>query len=231
MNKMKRGWIIAAVVLVLLVILVLTSIPRVTDVESCLFYAENEEKYPELYQSYARLMDENSLAQVNCADTVHIVTVSNFWSSCRYYILPCYITNVRTVPTAGSPSWSASLYMLTVCSNENSLAGKLCSIQVRNCGLELKPGANTFLYEYCEVEPEGVKYSGDSRQIFLEIPVDCASDPEIRAAYTVATSESAKERDEETTATFLWSYDIYCCGKQICTYQDVAVTHDYIVNA
>lgn len=229
MKGKKRIWLVAAAVLLMVIVLVLATMPRVTAVKNISFTAVNAQNCPELNDAYQQLLEEHGDDAVS-GDIVHVVTVQNLWSSCQFYILPCYITNVGTIPTAGSPSWSASLYMLTACSNENSLAARLTTLQVRDYQLELTPGANTFLYSDCEVDHLDI-FLGDPRRILLEKAVDCLDTPQIRTRYTVATGESAKEREEQTAATFLWSYSLYCCGRQICTYQDVEIHRDYIVNA
>lgn len=230
MKKKKCVWLIGATVLLLLLLFVLASLPRATDWEQASFSPETAEEYPALYQAYQQLLEDNSLSRVVAEDALRIVTVKNLWSSCEYYILPCYIIKLNSVPHAGSTDWSAALHILIACSDEDSMVAKLSSIDVREFTLEMKPGENTFVYSYADILPSDIRV-GDPKTVTMDGPVDCLADPQIRVTYTVATGESAKEREVETQACFDWYYSIYCCGKLIVGYQNRTVYQDYIVNA
>lgn len=215
--------------LVVLFVLVWTFVPRVSDSVREEFTPVTAEKYPLLQQAYQQLQQDNPLSQITPDNTLRVMTVRNLWSSCEYYILPCYIVDLSTVPHAGSVSWYASVHVLAVCSDEDSMAAKLCSLDVREFSLEMKPGENTFVYSYADIMPSDTRVD-DPLVVTLDGPIDCLIDPQIRVTYTVATSESGELREVGTMAYFDWYFSIYCCGKPIVGYHE-SVYKDYIVNA
>ena len=229
---MKVKWNVAVnviAVLLILFVIIWTFIPRVTNSVQDDFSPITAQEYPALYQAYQQLRADNSLSQITPEDALRIVTVKNLWSNCEYYILPCYIIDLDTVPHAGSTGWSAALHILVACSNENSFAAKLCSLDVREFSLEMKPGENTFVYSYADIMPSDIRVD-DPKMVPLDGPVDCLVDPQIRVTYTVATGESAEQREVGTLVYFDWYYSIYCCGKPLVGYHQ-SVYQDYIVNA
>ena len=222
--KKKPLYIFGGIILVV-VFLILAALPHVTNVES--LAVENTcMNRLDVYDAYQRLLDDYSLSQVYNDGIVYMVTVRNLFDSCTYYFMPCYIIKTTDIPTAGSPTWDASLYMLTVCTNEKSLAAWLSSAKIDTFELEFVPGSNTFLYAYCYVND----LLQDPQHVMLEKPVDCLKQPQVKVTYTVATASSARDRDEKTSCTFIWSYSLYCCGKEICAIDTSPISVKYEVN-
>lgn len=132
----RKYWLIA---LVILGILLLASIPRVTEIRT----ADSEElrSYPILFKAYRDLCDEYSLYEILTEDTICIVTVRNLWGSWQRYILPCYSAHVPTVPAAGSVDSHTALYVLAPWSEESFFTNFL-RLKVRDFSLYLDPDEN-----------------------------------------------------------------------------------------
>lgn len=240
MTKIKYIRILTVAAAILLILLVLSLLPRVASVESLPFDAMTEENCPELYRAYQELYgDAGGWYAVTPETYVEVLTVKNLWTSCEYYFLPCYLTSTRTVPRSGSLHWSAEVHVLSACSKENSLLSLLCDRQIRDLSLCMKPGEHTFVYDFVEIYPEGILYNGPTydgasftNTVSIHSSVKLANTPRIRFSYSIATSDTApEERGQETTVAFVWNYSLYVCGKPIRTYRDASVTRDYIVNA
>ena len=204
-------------------------IPFVADSVQVEFDPDSAEKYPALYEAYERLAGEHSLIQMIPEDSVRIVTVRNLWSRCEYYILPCYLMDIGTVPHAGSLHWRASVYILAVCSKDTSVAAKICPLDVREFSLEMEPGNNTFLYSYADIAPGDMRVD-TPQKVTIQDRVNCRDNPQITVTYTVATASGAEARDERTRAGFDWYYSLYFCGKPLAGYHE-SVGVDYFVNS
>ena len=211
--------------ILVIVFLVVAALPRVTNVERLAFENACLDAEP-VQNAYQQIVDDYSLSQVYSEGIVHKVTVQNLFDTCTYYFVPCYIIKTTDIPTAGSSTWDALLYMLTVCTNEKSLAARLGSAKIEAFELEFEPGANTFMYSYCQIYDHFL----DPQHAALEEMIDCLKQPQIKATYTLATASSAQERDEKTACTFTWSYTLYCCGKEITTVDEFPIMVEYVVN-
>ena len=223
---MKKKWLcICGGIVLAIVLLVIAALPRVTNVER-LSLEDAYRDSANVHDAYQQLLDDYSLSQVYHEGIVYKASVRNLFGSCSYYFLPCYIIKTTDIPTAGSPTWDASLYILTVCSNEKSLTSRLTSAKIDAFELGFTPGSNTFLYSYCQVNDLLM----DPEHIVLEKPVDCLTQPQVKVVYTVATASSAQERDEKTACTFTWHYTLYCCGQEIAAVDAAPIVIEYTVN-
>lgn len=228
-KRMKKGVVYLALALLVILVLVLLSIPRVSAHETVAFDTVTEADYPALVHAYRQLCGDSGTVQIDPGSEVEVITIENLWGSCEYYVLPCYLTTIGTVPHAGSIEWVASLRLLCVCSDEDCLAARLCKWQVQDLKLRLDPGSNTAFYSFVKVHPLDITY-GTPREIEVHKSINCTKNPQVDIVYTVATAASAQDRGEQTSATWNWGYSLCCCGQLIREYQDVALTYDYVVN-
>lgn len=226
---MKKSILLTGILLPVLLVLVLSLAPGVSYCERIAIEDVSEMEAPELVRSYQELCDGNSLSIVRHGAEVEVVTVRNFWGSCEYYVLPCYITDICDVPTAGSLTWDTSLHVLIVCSDEDSLAARLCRWQVRDLNVRLDPGENTFLYDMADISPFGLRVD-PPKSISIDQKIDIIKNPEIRIHYMTATEKSDLERDMPTEAVWSWDYSLWCCGMEIQQFRNVSFSYDYLVN-
>ena len=112
--KRKRWWI---PVLVLIVLLLLASIPRVYDTESVM--VDQMDAYPVLRSAYDDIFIQYPLHEISTEDVFYVVTIKNLWGSWQRYILPCYTARFPDIPTAGSVRCSVNLLVLAPWSEEN----------------------------------------------------------------------------------------------------------------
>lgn len=222
MNKAKRIGIVILISVILLILLVLSLVPQVASVESVAFDPAAEGSYPGLHRAYQELCGENGAELVTAEACVEVVTVKNLWSSWDYYILPCYVTEVKNVPRAGETSWRAALHVLSVCSKENSLLARLCGPKIRDFSLRLEPGEDTFVSSVVDVFPGDITVEAPACEVSMKSAVRLTDTPEISVSYRIGTAASAAEREEEAAAIFVWSYEIYLCGKPVRTYHTIS---------
>lgn len=159
MMKAKRIRILIVSGVILLILLALSLIPRVASVESLPFDTMTWEKCPELYRDYQELCgDADRWCTVMPEVNVEVVTVKNLWSSCAYYFLPCYRAITRTVPQNGDGAWTASVRILSECSDESSLLARLCDPQLREFELRMEPGEHTVQSMVVDMIPDSIAY-------------------------------------------------------------------------
>lgn len=228
-KEMKKWFLLIGILLPVLLVLALSLVPGVSYCERIAIGDVSEVEVPELVRSYQELCDENSLSVVRHGAEVEVVKVRNFWGNCEYYVLPCYITDICDVSTAGSLNWDTSLRVLIVCSDEDSLAARLCRWQVRDLNVRLEPGENTFLYDMADIDPFNLRV-GSPENISIDQRINVIKNPEIRIRYTTATGKSDLERDMPTEAVWSWDYSLWCCGMQIQQFRNVSLSYDYLVN-
>lgn len=226
--NVKRTIVLTTLVLLILFLIALSFVPRVTASVQETVDRISDEAYKALNQAYQKLQEDNSLWMIFPEESIRTVTVRNLWSKCDYYILPCYLLDVCDVPRAGSPEWRASVHILTACSNPSSLVARLCSLELSEFSLEMKPGINTFVYSYADILPVNLRVD-DPYNVVMRQSVDCLREPRVTVCYTVATDSSAEQRDEQAEVCFDWYYSIYCCGKPLCGYHQ-SVCREYAVN-
>lgn len=211
----RKHWLILLPVVV--VLLLLASIPRISEIHTV--DSDDIRDYPILYKAYADLCDEYSLYEVIAEDTIHIVTVKNLWGSWQRHILPCYSAHVPTVPTAGSVDAHAGLYVLAPWSEENLFTG-MYRLKVRDFSLYMEPGENLFVYERAELTHANmypVRYIVGSSLIDFDEAIICDKLPTVFVDYSMATNNSAMERNQSATTVFRWEYSLRFMGEKIRT--------------
>ena len=218
----RKRWLLALFALILL--LLIASIPRLYKIETV--DASWMAKYPALQEAFEKLSEENSLYEIQTGETIQIVTVKNLWGSWERYILPCFAADARSVPTAGNGSFTAFMHVLAPWSEENFFT-RICAIKLTSNVL-LTPGENTFVSGHFDAHPQGAIMDAEGTVIFEKI--NCDKEPSTFVYYTLATAASAKDRGQETQATFQWKYFLELCGKQIL-FDTFSIDPIYIVNA
>ena len=147
-------------------------------------------------------------------------------------MLPCYSSYLPTVPTAGSTDGHIGLHILAPWSHEN-LFTNLFRLKVRDFSVYMEPGENLFVYEKAEVTHASM-YPGRiavySKLINFDDAVICDRQPTVFVDYVLATSDSARERNETAKTKFTLEYSLRFMGRQIWTGSYI-LEKDHIVNA
>ena len=224
----NKIWILA--VSALLISLLIASIPRLHAVESV--DVSQIADYPALEEAYNALCEEYSLYDIITEDTIQILTVRNLWNTWQRYVLPCYSAHVPTVPTAGSVDSHAGLYVLAPWSEEN-LFNDIYRLKVRDFSLYMKPGENVFAYERAKLTHANmypVRYIVGSNLIDFDEAIICDKLPTVFVDYSMATNNSAVERNQSEITVFQWEYSLRFMGEKIRTGQYV-LEIEHIVNA
>ena len=201
------------VIAALLVLLLLASIPRIDGVESVgITYIQD---HPVLYEAYLDLCAERPLFSVSTQDTFQIVTVRNLWGTWQRYILPCFAADTHNIPRAGNADFTAFLHILSPWDQEN-LFTKLCPLKLDVFGVNMTPGENVMVYQLAEIVPNVSSFPNDMRvnanEFSLRIKHNCDKAPSLFVHYTLATLNSAHQRDQLVTSEFTWSYHLRMFG-------------------
>ena len=225
---MKKRWYLALAFLI--VLLLFASIPRIDEIKTV--DTEQMHDYPILWEAYTDLCEEYSLYEIVTEDTIQIVTVKNLWGSWQRYVLPCYSAHVPTVPTAGSVSSHAGLYVLAPWSEENVFTD-LYRLKVRDFSLRMEPGENLFVSEQAELTHANmypVRYIVYARLISFKDAIICEKLPTVFVDYSVATNNSALEREQPATTVLQWEYSLRFMGKKLRTGMFV-LEKNHVLNA
>lgn len=200
------------------------SYPRVTAQKTVPVYELS--MYPKLEGAYQKN------ANMIPGPEIFVLEVTSIWGTCEYHILPCYWTEMRTVPQNGQTNWVTALDMVMVCSSESSLTAKLCTLDVRNLRLEVKPGEETILSSKVEIHPGGGVYElSELSVVECDGIFDCREDPAVQFTFLAGTAVGAEEENTMVSGSYVWSYDLYCRGKQIHNCQNITITQNYQNNA
>ena len=211
----RKRWIIAVMALILS--LLIASIPHLHTIESV--DVSQMSDYPVLQDAYDQLCDDDSLYEITTEDKIQIITVKNLWGSWQRYVLPCYSAHIPTVPTAGSVDSHAGLYVLAPWAEKNVLTD-LYRVKVRDFSLLLEPAENLFVCEQAKVTHAGinpVRHIVYARLIDFDDAVICNKLPTVFVDYSVATNNSALEREQSVTTKFQWDYSLRFMGEKIRT--------------
>ena len=212
--KRKYLFLCLLIALVLLILALLT-IPRVHSVETV--DSAQISNYPALEWAYADLCAEYSLYEIVPANNIQIVTVRNLWGTWQRYILPCFAANTPDIPRAGNADFTAFTYILSPWEQENFFT-KLCPLKLNTFGVSMTPGENVMAYQLAEIVPN-VSFSPEdlhvnATEFNLSIKHNCDKEPGLFVYYTMATLNSAQERDQSVTTEFSWSYRLSMVGYQ-----------------
>lgn len=229
-SEVRRALKYIFCIVTVIVIAIVTTIPCVVSIES--FYLKDGidgilEECSDLYEKYQQLADERD--GVISGDKVEVVTVCNLWGSCKYYVLPCYILDVRNVLAIGSVKWTTAICFLVSCTNENCTAARFCSWQVLDLNVQIEPGMNTYLYTFADISPLDLQV-GHTESINIEEKIDCIKVPEIQVIYTIATCNNDLEQSTTEKVKLTWNYSLYCCGKKVCDNKNFSLICNYLVN-
>ena len=180
----------------------------------------------------AKIIAENTpLADLGSDDeypaSVEIITVGNWWGNCTYYILPHYSFSVRDISYSGQNSWIASLDFTILCSNENSLAAKLCNLELRDAQINVIPGENTAAMTITHSDLFSTSTEWERKAL---CPINILKTPSISDSFTVLTTVSNSTPNLETSADCTWSYTLYCCGTPVGESQIYTLTQPYMVD-
>jgi len=211
--KRKRWWI---PVLVLIVLLLLASIPRVYDTESVM--VDQMDAYPVLRSAYDDIFIQYPLHEISTEDVFYVVTIKNLWGSWQRYILPCYTARFPDIPTAGSVRCSVNLLVLAPWSEENIFTN-MFRLKMRDFSLYLEPGKNLYISSpYAELTHANlspVRYLVEPKLINSSEAVICNGLPTVSVEYSLATLDSNRERKEPIITTLTWDYSLRFMGKKI----------------
>ena len=219
----RKYWFLAVGVLLVLFLFLIASVPRIAEIKSVDVTQIGE--YPGLCEAYTDLCAEYPLYEIETENTICIVTVKNLWGSWQRYVLPCFAAETRTVPRAGNGTFTAFMRVLAPWSQENIFT-RICPLNLV-LNLQMTPGENTFVSQKFKAIPDNA-YSDDS-MIMFDGGIDCNKQPDCFVYYTVATSSSADEYAQETSATFRWNYFLKFSRKQL-RFGDFSLEKTYIVN-
>lgn len=131
----RKRWLYALIVLIVLILL--ASIPRVYAIESV--DTSQISDYPVLEESYNALCAEYSLYEIVPANNIQIVTVRNLWSTWQRYILPCFAAKTTDIPRAGNADFTAFMHILSPWDQE-SLFIRFCPLKLNTFGVSMTPG-------------------------------------------------------------------------------------------
>ena len=205
-------------IVVLIPLLLLASIPRVYGIESV--EVEQMDAYPVLESAYEDVYEQYPLHEISVEDMIHVISIKNLWGSWQRYILPCYVSRFLDVPTAGSVRCSTNLLVLAPWSDENIFTD-MFRLKVRDFSLHIEPGENLFISSpYAELTHANlspVHYLVQPRLIQSSDAIICTKMPTVSVEYSLATLDSAKDRDQPVTTTLIWDYSIRFMGKKIRT--------------
>lgn len=213
--KRKHGWI---TLIAIISLLILASIPRMDRME--LVDADQMGQYPILQSAYDEICNQYSTHTVLAEDTIHVVSVKNLWGSWQRYILPCYTARFSDVPSAGSVRCSANLLVLAPWSEENIFTD-MFRLKVRDFSLYTDPGENLFFSSpYAELTHANlspVRYLVQPKLIDSSDAIICNQLPTVAVEYSLATLDSAKDRNQPVTTTLTWDYSLRFMGKKLRT--------------
>lgn len=160
------------------------------------------------------------------------VTVGSLWGSDTYYVLPCYVSVMNTVPQNGHASWRTALYLAVTSSVEDGQTEKLSGLEVRNLSVSVETEDDTMISTRVEIEPGSILY--DTREetcVRPEGSFSCETNPVIRIGFLAATTVQARAENAKTQGAYVWNFDLYYRNKLIRSYRNVALTQEYVVNA
>ena len=213
--KRIRCWI---PILVLLVLLLLASIPRIYGIESVM--ADQMDAYPALKSAYEDICNQYPLHEISTEDTISVVTIKNLWGSWQRYIMPCYAARFPDVPSAGSVRCCVNLLVLAPWSEENMFTN-MFRLKMRDFSLRLEPGVNVFISSpYAELTHANlspVRYLVEPKLIDSSEAVICNELPTVSVEYSLATLDSNQERKQPVITTLTWDYSLRFMGKKIRT--------------
>lgn len=210
------------------VVVVLLSIPRVTDVQSVPLAEITEETDPELYRSWQQLNSDLPDREVTPADEMQVVTVKSIWGSWECRILPCCVLTLRPVGTSGSSDWDAALTILSQWSEE-PVWKNLFPLKAQDVSLTMVPGDNTRVTAPVSLL-SGPEQWTESGTVEWEDAVNCVKHPQIAAQYSVSTHNSLLEPNQTETARFTWRYVLSLLGKELASYPEETVEQTYLTN-
>ena len=213
--KRTRWWI---PILVLFVLLLLASIPRIYGTESVV--VDQMDAYPVLKSAYEGICNQYPLHEISTEDMIYVVTIKNLWGSWQRYILPCYAARFPDVPSAGSVRCSVNLLVLAPWSEENMFTN-MFQLKMRDFSLHLEPGKNIFISSpYAELTHANlspVRYLVEPKLIDSSEAVICNGLPTMSVEYSLATLDSNQERKQPVITTLTWDYSLRFMGKKIRT--------------
>lgn len=185
--------------------------------------------YPEINNQFEQLRENNSLIP---SEYIVTTTVRSIWGECTFYLLPCYSISMNDVPENGNAYWNTSLFILSDCSNENSITGKLCRFSVHDVGVALVVDDHTLISTLVEVSPGNITYdTWGNNSVDLHNSFSLTEVSPLCVSFLASTSGNVKSENHPVIGRLVWDYSISCNGLEIATYKDIEIQQAYLVNA
>ena len=139
---------------------------------------------------------------------------------------------MNDVPENGNAYWNTSLFMLSDCSNEDSITGKLCQFSVHDVGVALVVDDHTLISTLVEVSPDNITYdTWGNNSVDLHNRFSLTEVSPLCVSFLASTSGNAKYENHPAIGRIVWNYSISCNGLEIATYKDIEIQQAYVVNA
>ena len=231
MMKTKRRVILIVLLgLLLLVLVVLSFVPRVTDHKTVELNPDSLAEYS-LYDidDLIRGIPQKELG------AMEVITIRNVWSATYLFVIPCYSFSPVTDAygnTSDETYWEAEVAFLTKYSNASSIPARLNRLKVEELYLVPGPdemvdrdqGIGTNVYH----SARRVKGAWDEAGAFAhlsDVSVDILQYPGVKCQFHMKTQSAEAAPDQQISCA--WSYTLYCCGKAVQTCDNFTVSIPY----
>lgn len=211
----------------LMLVLLIASRPYIVSQEN--IGLDQIANYPELKNQFDQLSQSN---RVIPGEYIVASTVRSIWGSCTVYLLPCYTILMRDIPENGNTAWNTSLFILSYCSNENSIIAKQCRLSLRDVCVDIVVDGNTLISTLVEIDPGNTKYdTWGEYSVELQNNYSLPDTSPLCISFLASTAGSAHYQNIPAIGRIYWRYSIFCNNLRIINCQDVELKQEYVVNA